>query len=130
MKPTYAEVAQRCHDRLGQYNLDMSMYQSGSPFCGSSFCMLGDLAHSDKDFRAVYALGDAISPYVTYSEEKLGLSMGSMKWSWLFSPMWDNDIGHAKERCQYVIDNGKVPEDFFGLGNLPEKYAEWATTDF
>ena len=107
MDTKYVEVAKRCLDRLGQYNMDMVNFKTEDA-CGTSFCMLGDLAAQDG-----YPGGEGSEiffDYYRYGEELIGKHSSSLEWEWLFDASWSNNLQAAKERCQYVIDNGKAPD--------------------
>lgn len=119
MKPTYAETAKKCLDRLGQYNLSMKSFSDNSHIFGTSFCMLGDL---------VKQTGLLVCP-ADYCREELGFSLTSDLGAWLFSFQWSNDIDLAKKRCKIAIDLGQPPAAFNSDEPLSFKGFELALKD-
>lgn len=115
MKPTYAETAKKCLDRLGHYNLNMANYKT-EKVCGTSFCMLGDLIEQASPL--VY--------HADYCREELGFSLTSNLGAWLFSFKWSDDIELAKKRCKVAIDLGQPPAAFNSDEPLSFKYFELA----
>lgn len=107
MNTKYVEVAKRCLDRLGKYDMDMANFISEGA-CGTSFCMLGDLAAQDG--YPGEEVSEVCYSYYEYGEELIGKNSSSPEWEWLFDAGWSNNLQAAKERCQYVIDNGKAPD--------------------
>lgn len=119
MKPTYAETAKKCLDRLGHYNLNMANFKT-EEVCGTSFCMLGDL---------IEQAGSLVCP-VDYCEGGvLGFSLTSNLGAWLFGSQWSNDIDLAKKRCEYAIKYGRPPTAFNPNERLSFKYFELALKD-
>lgn len=102
---TAQKIAKRCLDTLGTYDLDMQWYH-----CGTSFCMLGFLAHEDGLPEVKGYANPLRYPYEEYARDYLGLPPLSDEFFWLFSCAWSNDVEQAKERCQYIIDHGSAPD--------------------
>lgn len=124
MKPTYAETAKKCLDRLGQYNLSMKSFSDVNHIFGTSFCMLGDLVEQER------LLVRMLVRPADYCREELGFSLTSNLGAWLFSFKWSSDIELAKARCKIAIDLGQPPAAFNPEKPLAFKYFERALKDY
>ena len=101
--------------------LDMEYFEDASNLCGTSYCIAGRLAHLDdypKEFMEEFEFitsNEGVFNCARYSTTKIGDTdtpyfADSETWSFLFSELWPDNLIAAKERAQYVIDNGGIPE--------------------
>ena len=106
---------------LEDFNIEMKRFE-GENDCGTCYCVAGRLAmldgHPEKYYRQ-FAFD-----YVEYSYNKLEASYDSRTeddvrlWYFLFSEQWSDSLKDAKERAQYVIDNGgSIPKHWNYLWN-------------
>lgn len=106
---------------LEDFNLNMSKFKAENE-CGTAYCIAGRLAALDgypDGYEDEYGYTVDGFDYIVYSYEKIGeeycdYEEVSANWWFLFDQDWPNSLEDAKRRAQYIIDNGKIPDDFNG----------------
>jgi hypothetical protein len=106
-----AETLKRILELKDDFKLDLTMFKRGNSQneCSTSYCIAGRLAYLD-NYPEEYSDG-LFFDYISYSSDLIEVHrLDSALWKFLFSGNWPNSLIHAKERAQYVLDTGDVPE--------------------